>query len=58
MKDMQAQLDKLRAEATARSVVAKPAKDRARRELFTRLAKQGNLLAGEVQKAMTGSAKS
>ena len=58
MKDMQAQLDKLRAGATACSVIAKPAKDQARRELSVRLAKHDNLLAGEMQKAMTHSAKS
>ena len=58
MKDMQAQPDKLRAGATACSVIAKPAKDQARRELSVRLAKHDNLLAGEKQKAMTDGATS
>ncbi|MBR0774438.1 hypothetical protein JQ625_06295 [Bradyrhizobium diazoefficiens] len=58
MNDMQVQLDKLLAEAANCAMIARQATDQAKRELFLRLAEHYNVLAGEVRKAITDSAKS
>ncbi|MCP3442317.1 hypothetical protein [Bradyrhizobium sp. CCGUVB14] len=52
MKDMQVQLEKLRAEAADCARVAKLATDEAKRELFTKLSEHFSVLASEVQKAI------
>lgn len=52
MKDMQAQLDKLRQQATECSGIAAKATDAAKQELFARLAQHFTVLASEVEKAI------
>ena len=52
MKDMQAHLEKLRADAAECAVIRDLATDPHRRELFTRLADQLSTLAGEVESAI------
>ena len=52
MKDMQAQLMKLREQAAEFAGIASRATDAAKQELFTRLAKHFLVLASEVEKAI------
>jgi hypothetical protein len=52
MRDMQAHLEKLRAETTSRERIARRATDTAKRDLFTRLAQHYRILASEVERAI------
>lgn len=52
MKDMQAQLQKLIVEAAECELIATLATDRAKRDLFTRLAEHYGILASEVRRAI------
>ena len=52
MKEMQAQLEKLREQAAEFAVIASRATDAAKRELFSRLAEHFVVLAAEVEKAI------
>jgi hypothetical protein len=52
MEDMQAQLVKLREQATEFDRIASRATDAAKKELFARLAEHFLLLASEVERAM------
>ena len=52
MKDMQAHLEKLRADAAECALVRDLATDPKKRELFTRLAEHLGVLAGEVEAAI------
>jgi hypothetical protein len=52
MRDMQAQLDKLREQAAECTNIASQATDTAKRELFARLAQHFSVLASEVEKAI------
>ena len=52
MKDMQAQLAKLREQAAEFTRIASSATDTAKQELFTRLAEHFLALAAEVEKAI------
>jgi hypothetical protein len=52
MKDMQAQLEKLREQAAEFTRIASRATDAAKQELFTRLAEHFLVLASEVEKAI------
>jgi hypothetical protein len=52
MKDMQAQLAKLREQAAEFTRIASRATDTAKQELFTRLAEHFLVLAAEVEKAI------
>ncbi|WP_439373085.1 hypothetical protein [Bradyrhizobium sp. DASA03120] len=53
MKDMRAQLEKLRTEAAECALIRDLATDKKKRELFARLAEHLGVLAGEVERAMT-----
>ena len=57
MKDMQVQLEKLRTEATDCALIAKLAIDKAKRDLFAKLAEHYTVLASEVQRAIDSAAK-
>jgi hypothetical protein len=52
MKVIQPHLEKLRAEAVLCETKAKHATDKAKRELFTRLAEHYKVLASEVERAI------
>lgn len=52
MKEMQHQLETLRTEAANCALVATLATDRAKRELFAKLAEHYNVLAAEVRRAI------
>jgi hypothetical protein len=52
MRDMQAHLEKLRAEATNCERIAKLTTVEAKRDLFTRLAQHYSVLASEVEHAI------
>jgi hypothetical protein len=52
MKDYQASLEKLRKDAAEAALIRDLATDRAKREMFDRLAQHLNQLADEVEKAM------
>jgi hypothetical protein len=52
MKDMQAHLEKLRADAAECALIRDLATDPKKRELFTRLAEHLGVLAGEVEAAI------
>jgi hypothetical protein len=52
MKDMQAQLDSLREQASECARIASKATDAAKQELFARLAQHFTVLASEVEKAI------
>lgn len=52
MKDMQAQLEKLREQAVEFARIASRATDAAKQELFARLAEHFLVLASEVEKAI------
>jgi hypothetical protein len=52
MKDMQAQLEKLRADAEECALISKLATDKQKRELFARLSEHLKSLALEVERAM------
>ena len=54
MKDMQAQLEKLRTEAAECALIRDLATEPRKRELFTRLADHLAILADEVERAMAG----
>jgi hypothetical protein len=56
MKDMQAQLEKLREQAAEFAGIASRATDAAKRELFSRLAEHFVVLASEVEKAVANVA--
>ena len=53
MKDMQANLDKLRSDAAECALIRDLATDPEKRALFTRLATHLSTLAGEVESAIT-----
>ncbi|MDA9504760.1 hypothetical protein XI09_08470 [Bradyrhizobium sp. CCBAU 11386] len=57
MKDMQAQLEKLRTEAAECALIRDLATDPKKRELFTRLAEHLSVLASEVERAIADSVK-
>jgi hypothetical protein len=52
MRDMRAQLDKLREQAAKCSKIASKATDQAKQELFARLAQHFSVLASEIEKAI------
>ena len=52
MKDMQAQLEKLRTEAAECELIANLTTDKAKQELFTKLAQHYKVLASEVERAI------
>jgi hypothetical protein len=52
MKDMQAQLEKLRADAAECALIRDLATDPKKRELFARLADHLSVLAAEVERAV------
>jgi hypothetical protein len=52
MKDMQPHLEKLRTVAVECEAIAKYATDKAKRELFTRLAEHYKVLASEVERVI------
>jgi hypothetical protein len=52
MKDMQAQLEKLRKDAAECALIRDLATDPKKRELFTRLADHLSVLAAEVERAV------
>ena len=54
MKDMQTHLEKLRNETAEFEINAKLATDKAKSELFTRLAQHYKVLASEVERAIKG----
>ncbi|MCS3896423.1 hypothetical protein M2171_005556 [Bradyrhizobium japonicum USDA 38] len=55
MQDMQAQLEKLRADAAECALIRDLATDPKKRELFTRLAEHLTVLADEVQRAIAAA---
>jgi hypothetical protein len=57
MRDMQAHFEKLRAEATNCERIAKLATDKAKRDLFARLAQHYGVLASEVEHAIKSAIK-
>jgi hypothetical protein len=58
MKDMQAQLEKLRKDAAECALIRDLATDPKKRELFTRLADHLSVLAAEVERAVAEGEKS
>jgi hypothetical protein len=54
MIDMKASLEKLRADAAEAALIRDLATDKAKRELFTRLALHFGTLASEVERAIAG----
>jgi hypothetical protein len=58
MKDMQAQLQKLRTDAAECALIRDLATDPKKRELFTKLADHLTVLASEVERAIAESVKS
>ena len=56
MKEMKVQLEKLLIEASECALIAKLATDKAKRELFAKLAEHYGVLAAEVQKAIENAA--
>jgi hypothetical protein len=52
MKDMKSQLEKLLTEASECALIASLATDKAKRDLFARLAEHYGVLASEVKKAI------
>jgi hypothetical protein len=52
MRDMRAQFEKLRTEAAECEMIANLATDKAKQELFTKLAEHYKVLASEVERAM------
>ena len=57
MKDMQAQLQKLRTDAAECALIRDLATDPKKRELFTKLADHLTVLASEVERAIAESVK-
>jgi hypothetical protein len=57
MQDMQAHLEKLRADAAECALIRDLATDPKKRELFTRLADRLMVLAAEVERAIADSVK-
>jgi hypothetical protein len=57
MKDMQAQLEKLRKDAAECALIRDLATDPKKRELFTRLAHDLSVLAAEVERAVAEDVK-
>lgn len=57
MKDMEAQLEKLRADAEDCTLISRLATDPKKQELFARLAKHLETLASEVERAIAASAR-
>ncbi|MCK1721323.1 hypothetical protein [Bradyrhizobium sp. 141] len=58
MKDMQAQLEKLRRDAAECALIRDLASDAKKRELFSRLADHLSVLAAEVERAIAEGVKS
>ena len=58
MKDMQAQLEKLRTDAAECALIRDLATDSKKRELFTRLTDHLSVLAAEVERAIAERMKS
>lgn len=58
MKDMQAQLEKLRTHAAECALIRDLASDAKKRELFSRLADHLSVLAAEVERAIAEGVKS
>ncbi|UPK28397.1 hypothetical protein [Bradyrhizobium sp. 195] len=58
MKDMQAQLEKLRTDAAECALIRDLASDAKKRELFSRLADHLSVLAAEVERAIAEGVKS
>ena len=58
VKDMQAQLEKLRTDAAECALIRDLATDPKKRELFTRLADHLSMLAAEVERAVAEGEKS
>jgi len=56
MKDMQAQLEKLRTDAAECALIRDLATEPKKRELFTRLADHLSVLADEVERAIAAAA--
>jgi len=54
MRDVQAQLEKLKAQAAECELIRDLATDKAKRELFGRLADHFKVLAGEVERTLIG----
>ena len=54
MEDIKAQLEKLRTSVAECQLIRDLATDVAKRELFDRLARHYEVLAGEVERALTG----
>ncbi len=52
MRDMQVHLEKLRTEAAECEMIARLTTDKAKRELFTKLAQHYRVLASEVERAI------
>jgi hypothetical protein len=52
MRDMRAQLEKLRTETAECEMIANLATDKAKQELFTRLAQHYKVLASEVERVI------
>jgi hypothetical protein len=52
MRDMRAQLEKLRTETAECEMIANLATDKAKQELFTKLAEHYRVLASEVERAI------
>ncbi|MGY2909469.1 hypothetical protein [Bradyrhizobium sp. URHC0002] len=57
MKDMRAQLEKLRSDAAECAMIRDLATDQTKRELFTRLAVHLETLALEIERAMAANLK-
>ncbi|MDH2402663.1 hypothetical protein QCM77_22235 [Bradyrhizobium sp. SSUT18] len=57
MKDMQAQLEKLRKDAAECALIRDLATDPKKRELFTKLADHMTVLASEVERAIADGGK-
>jgi len=55
MKDMQAHLEKLRTQVAECELIRDLATDKAKRELFNRLAEHLRVLAEEIERAMDGT---
>ena len=53
MKDMQAYLEKLRVQVAECEMIRDLATDKAKRDLFARLAEHFKVLAGQIEAAMT-----
>ena len=57
MRDMRTHLEKLRTQVAECELIRDLTTDKAKRELFTRLAAHLKVLAGEIERAMGGDTK-